>query len=469
MLVTLASFIILLVILIFVHELGHFLAAKLLGVKVERFSLGFPPKIWSKTVGETEYQVCWLPLGGYVKMLGEVPGTEIPPEDLARSYSHKPGWARAIIVFAGPLFNVVFAFLALWGLAWAMGVQHVAPVVGPLPQDGPAYLAGLRPGDVITEVDGRAIAYFDEISEAVEAGGERVSLAVDRLGRPMTFELAPVVKEGLSLLGDSVSWRDAGLVPRTPPLIGQVLAGKPAEEAGLEEGDLVLAINGRPIDDWLELVELVQGPEDRRAVEIPEPPEPLVIKVQRGDETLELTAVPVAEARQELDGRSLYTYMLGVSVKPDLLVEPVGPVRALSSGAKETWSMVELTWLSLYKLVRAKISAKIMGGPIMIAEVAGRRIRDGLAEFVSLMALISVNLAIINLVPLPVLDGGQLLILGIEGIRRRPLSLKIKEYSQIVGVAALVALMVLVFYNDISRLATRLSGPPAAEVGTVDR
>ena len=402
-----------------------------------------------------------------MKLLGEVPGQEIPPDEIKRSFSHKSGWVKAAICFAGPFFNIVFAFLALWLLAWSVGVQHVAPVAGPMDADSPAFLAGVRMGDVITEVDGRPIRYFDEIDDAVAAGGEKVRVGLDRGGRTMTLEVAPVVKKGRSLLGDPTTWRDLGVTPKMPPLIGQILPGKPAEAAGLKEGDLVLAIDGQSIEDWQELVALVQGPESQRALEVPFPAKPLVLKVLRNGETVEMFATPVAEAHQNLEGKTVYTNMLGMSVKPDLLIEPVGPIRALASGAKETWSTVELTYNSLYKLLRAKISAKIMGGPIMIAEVAGRRIRDGLAEFISLMALISVNLAIINLVPLPILDGGQILIFAIEGIRRRPLSLKIREYSQIVGVTALLALMVLVFYNDISRMVTRFSGPPIVQTETI--
>lgn len=467
MVVTLISFIFLLIILIFVHELGHFLAAKLLKVRVERFSLGFPPKIWSKTVGETEYQICWVPLGGYVNLLGEKPDAEVKPEDQKASFSHKPGWAKAIIVFAGPFFNIVFAFLALWFLSWVVGVQHVAPVAGPLAADSPAYVAGVRTGDVITEVDGQKIRYYDEIEDALKAGGDRVRLGIERAGQTMTFEIAPKLKDGTSLLGDPISWRDIGLTARTRPLIGQVLPGKPGEAAGLEEGDLVLSINGQSIGDWRELVAMVQGPEDQRALEIPPPPEPLSIVVSRNGEKITVTATPVAEARQDLSGKTLYTNMLGIAVKPDLLVEPVGLFRAMVNGASDTWSTVELTFLSIYKIFQAKISAKVMGGPIMIAEVAGRSFRNGLAEFISLMALISVNLAIINLVPLPILDGGQLLIFAIEGVRRQPLSQKIKEYSQIAGVTALLALMALVFYNDISRLVTRFSDPPTSQTEIV--
>lgn len=467
MIVTLISFIVLLVILIFVHELGHFLAAKLVGVRVERFSLGFPPKIWSKRVGETEYQICWLPVGGYVKLLGEEPGGEVAPADRPFSFTHKPYLSKMLVSFSGPFFNVVFAFLALWILSFAMGVQHLAPVLGPMAPDSPAYLAGVRVGDVVKAVDGRPVSYFDEISELVEEAGEGpVRLEVERGAMALAFDIVPSVKSGKTILGDPTSYQTLGLIPRTRPVIGQVIHGKAARGAGLKEGDLVLSINGAAISDWQELVEMVQGPEGQRAAEIPPPPRELRIKVLRDGAELEIAATPEAEGMQNLEGKTLYTYMLGIAVKPDLIVEPVGLIAAMASGARETWATVDLTYRTLAKLVQAKISAKVMGGPIMIAEVAGRRIRDGLAEFIALMALISVNLAIINLVPLPILDGGQMVIFTIEAIRRKPLSMRIREVTQIVGVTCLFALMALVFYNDISRQVVKFMGPPSVQTET---
>ena len=469
MLTTLISFVVLLLILVFVHELGHFLAAKLLGVRVERFSLGFPPKIWSRRIGETDYQICWVPLGGYVSLLGEQPGSEIPPEDRHRALNNKPVWVKLVVVAAGPLFNVLFAVAAYWLLLWIVGFQHVAPVVGPISGESPAAVAGIRSGDVIVSVDGREVRYFDEIGELVEAAGAReVEIAVDRGGRRLSFSAASVVKSDVTLLGDPTTYRTLGLTPRTRPLIGQVLEGKPGEAAGLEPGDLVLSINGVAVSDWQELIELVQGPKDQRNVEVPPPPVPLSIVIDRGGEIMTLSAVPEAEGRQGLDGRTLYTNMLGVAVRPDLISEPVGLLRAFGAGLEETWGAVKLTVLSVYKIVSSKISAKVMGGPIMIAEAAGSKIRSGLADFVSLMALISVNLAVINLVPLPILDGGQIVIFLIEGVRRKPLSMRIREVSQMVGVGCLVALMALVFYNDISRIVTKFTGPPSATETTAE-
>ncbi|MDR1677964.1 MAG: RIP metalloprotease RseP [Deltaproteobacteria bacterium] len=469
MFVTFVAFVVLLLVLIFVHELGHFLAAKFLGVRVERFSLGFPPRIYSRKIGETVYQICWLPLGGYVKLLGEEPGTEISLEDQKVSFSHKPLWVKAVIVFAGPLFNLIFAFLALWILIMAVGFQHLPPVIGALPESSPAYVAGVRSGDVVKSLDDREIKYFDQISDYLdETDGKELAMGLERQGQNMSITVKPELKQTKDILGSSKSYWTLGIKPRSRPIIAQTFEGKPAQVAGIKPGDLVTAIDGKPINEWSELVEIVQGPEETRATETGTTVKPLNFEVERDGQILNFSVTPKFEASQNIEGKTLFTPMVGLSHKPELLVESVGLFRSLGYGFIESWNVVKLTYLTLYKLFQNKISPKVMGGPILIAEAAGSKIREGLAEFVSLMALISINLAILNLVPLPVLDGGQLLFFLIEAIRRKPLSLRFKEITQTVGVIALLALMVMVFYNDISRIVTRKAGPTATQVQTTE-
>jgi regulator of sigma E protease len=469
MFVTFISFVVLILILVFVHELGHFLAAKCLGVKVERFSLGFPPKIYSRQIGETIYQVCLLPLGGFVKLLGEESGKDIAPEEQSRSFSHKPTWVKIIIVFAGPLFNILFSVIAIWLLSWFVGNQHLAPFVGPLPQDSPAAKAGLMVGDEILSVNNHPILSYDQIDSAAdESNGKPLALKVKRGDLLLDITVEPQYVPGKDLFGETKHYWTLGLRPRTKPIIGQVLNGKPAEKAGLNVGDLVLAINGQQINDWQELVQIINGPPELRdAVTLP-PAKELHMEILRNDEKLNIVVTPQAEGQQDLDGVTRYTYMVGIAPQPVILVESIGPIRAFEFGIVGTYKTIELTFVSIQKIISQQISAKLMGGPIMIAEVAGRKIQDGWAEFISMMALISVNLAIINLIPLPVLDGGQIIIFLIEGLRRKPINQRIKEITQLVGVAALLALMILVCYNDISRIVTRISGPPAIETQTVE-
>ncbi|MDR1487176.1 MAG: RIP metalloprotease RseP [Deltaproteobacteria bacterium] len=469
MFVTIVSFVVLLLVLIFVHELGHFLAAKLLGVRVERFSLGFPPKIYARKIGETVYQVCWLPLGGFVKLFGEESGKDIPVAEQSRSFSHKPTWVKIIIVFAGPFFNILFSIVTLWLLSWSLGVQHLPTAVGPLSPDGPAAKAGLATGDVIESIDGTPILYFDQIEEFMEAsGGSELTLGVRRGEETIEFTVTPTRHEGKDMLGDPLGYWSLGLRPMTKPVIGHVINGKPADKAGLKRGDLVIAIDDKPINDWDQLVEIVKGPVEQRELETLPPAKELKMTVIRDGQEIELRMTPLPDGMQDLEGVTRYTYMVGVAVQPTILVEPIGPATAFHYGVTDTYRTVELTFVTLRKIISQKISAKLMGGPIMIAEVAGRKIQDGLAEFISMMTLISVNLAIINLVPLPVLDGGQILIFLIEGLRRKPINQRVKEVTQLVGVAALFALMILVFYNDISRIVTRMSGPPTTQTQTLE-
>ncbi|MDR2352706.1 MAG: RIP metalloprotease RseP [Deltaproteobacteria bacterium] len=466
MLTTLVSFVVLLLILIFVHELGHFLAAKLLGVGVEKFSLGFPPKIFCKKFGETEYQLAWLPLGGYVKLLGEEPGKIIPPEDLHRSFMHKPYWIKAIVVLAGPFFNIFFAIFALWILSWVVGIQHVAPIIGPLDPTSPAAQAGLQINDIVLEVNGQKISYFDEILDLqTQSAGEPLNLLVSRDGLSKEIQITPVLKEGTTLLGDQEKYWDAGFTSRILPIVSQAIPGKPAAAAGLQEMDYITSVNGQPVSDWSEVVKIIRGVDTlepgltEHQDQVPEA-RPIEIKAYRFNVLHTFTITPSLEPSQNLSGETIYTPIIGISPKISLEKESIGPIRAFKIAVTDSWRMASLTVLSLVKLVQAKISTKVMGGPIMIAEVAGMKAREGIADFIWLMAFISVNLAIINLVPLPILDGGQFVIFTIEWIKRKPLNDNVKGISQWIGITALVALMILVFYNDISRLVTRFSGPP---------
>ncbi|MDR1164542.1 MAG: RIP metalloprotease RseP [Deltaproteobacteria bacterium] len=462
MLTTLISFIVLLLILIFVHELGHFLAAKLLGVKVEKFSLGFPPKVFAKKIGETEYQLAWLPLGGYVSLYGEQPGQKVPPNMVSRSFSHKPFWVKGIIVLAGPFFNILFAVLALWVLTFAVGIQHVAPVLGPVSPASPAERAGLRAGDVVLSVEGEPIAYFDELLEnPVALAGGAVNLSVRRGAETLDVRVVPERKEGRTILGDREAYYYYGFAPRTVPVIGEVISGSAASRAGFARGDEIVSVNGQGVGDWSEVVKIIRGRDGAETVDDEGLALPVDIEFLRDGVPQLITVVPDLEPSQDLEGETHFTPIVGISPRLVLLRENVGPFRAFLMGASGTYEMGKLTIVSLVKLIQREISPKVMGGPILIAEVAGKKAREGVADFVWLMVFISVNLAIINLVPIPIVDGGQFLLFFIEWVKRKPISLRAREITQWAGVSALAALMILVFYNDISRLITKYAGPPS--------
>ncbi|MDR2349468.1 MAG: RIP metalloprotease RseP [Deltaproteobacteria bacterium] len=493
MLLTIVAFVVLLIILIFVHELGHFLAAKATGVRVEQFSLGFPPKLFSKKIGETEYQLAWLPIGGYVKLFGETPGEEVKEEDKPRSFSHKPFWVKSVIVLAGPFFNVFFAILVLWLLTWVMGVRHAPPTLGILAPESPLARAGLMTDDVVTSFDGKPVTFFDELGDYGESrDGSPAVVTVRRGDRTLSFEVTPERKTETTVLGDVENYWWFGFSPRNPPRVGQVIRGKPARAAGIRRGDLILSVNGTDTKDWTEVLTAIRKSSDGAtssgavetasgdagadetagstaisAAETEKAPasaaEPAAIRftVKRGDETLAFDVVPELEPLQDYTGKTTFTPMVGISLDPDTVRVSVGPIAAFGGACRETYRMGALVLVSLKKLIRREISPKVMGGPIMIAEVAGQSIRSGFDNFIWLMAFISVNLAILNLIPLPVLDGGQFLIFCLEFVKRSPISMKIKEVTQLVGITALVALMIFVFYNDIARLVTRHSGPAA--------
>ncbi len=463
---TLVSFIVVLLILIFVHELGHFIAAKLVGVKVERFSLGFPPKAVSKTIGETEYQLAWLPLGGYVKMYGEDPssGQEVPEELRHRSFSHQPPWAKIVIVLAGPLFNLFFAAFLFWAVAWLGGLQHMPAVLGPIEPGSPAAAAGLRPDDVVAAIDGRPVQYFEQISEALAEGrGRPLNLTVNRGGVLETYELSPRVVQSRDLLGDEITLYDLGFSPRLKPVLQRVLEGQPAASSGLRAGDLIVAIDGRPTPDWQDVLEAIQGPEESRHSLSPTTVRPLDFEVERDGQLLKFQLTPKLNTSLNAEGEITYTPMVGLEVKAASLTENLGFFRAAAVGLEETYGFIRLTIVSVYKLISGQISAKTLGGPILIAEVTGDRAREGLLPLLNLAAFISINLGILNLLPIPVLDGGQLVFFIIEAIRRKPLSLAVREKAQWLGAALLVMLMIMVFYNDIARLINRAGAKSAIE------
>lgn len=481
---TVVSFVVLLLMLIFVHELGHFLAAKLLGVRVEKFSLGFPPKMLAKTIGETEYQLAWLPLGGYVKLFGEDPSLDanLSEDDKKRSFAHKPIWARSIIVFAGPLFNLAFAVLILWALLWQGGENHLKPVLGRVEAGSPALAAGLRPFDEITAINGRPVIYFDQLTEIIAANKAEapLNLTVNRQGQTLNISLIPKKVEEEDIFGLIRSRYVIGVRPYRPAVIGQLPRGSRAGEAGLKSGDRVLTVDGAPVNDWLDVVAAIEGPNPRRASESPPEVKPLVFTVERAGRKLNIAVTPKIETIPDRHGQTIYIPTVGIYYKDEFINEPYGFFRAAWGGLEDAGGMIVLTVQSLYNLLRGQISVKTMGGPLFIADVAGKRAAEGLASFFYLAAFISVNLGLLNLLPLPVLDGGQLVFFGLEAVRRRPLSLKTRERIQVAGLALLGMLMIMVMFNDASRLATKFltnwkvgsspaqsEGPPPVPVAPV--
>ena len=354
-LMTPAAFVVVLGILIFVHEFGHFLVARRLGVGVTKFSLGFGPKLFGVKRGDTEYLISAIPLGGYVKLVGESDGDKVPDELQGRSFSHKPAWVRVAVVAAGPLGNLLFAILVFWAV-FLGGVPALTPKIGSVVADSPAARAGLAGGDVVVRINGEGVTTWEELAARIrkEGAGNELSLTVRRDGKEFVIKVSPEIREGKSIFGEAVREPKIGIV-----------------------------------------------------------------------------------AGQEIIRRRL------------------GPAQAFVRAGTETGKLVELTVMTVVKLVTRVLPSETLGGPILIAQLAGDQARQGISPFFYFLGLLSVNLGILNLLPIPILDGGHILFFLIEALRRKPMSPEARAVAQQVGLALILMLTALVFYNDIARLVAR--------------
>ncbi len=337
--------------LIFIHELGHFLFAKAFGVGVEKFSLGFGPKILSKKVGETEYLLSALPLGGYVKMVGEGEDAELSEEDKARAFGEKPVLQRIAIVAAGPVFNLLFAYV-LFIVIFMIGV------------------------------------------------------------------------------------------PAATTKIGEVVPDRPAAKAGVLAGDTIKAVNGKPVERWEEFAQIIA--EAKLA--------PLELEVQRGQSQMKFTMVPESRTSKNLLGDTVTHPVVGVVAAGETVIDHFPPGEAIARGSAQCWNVIKLTVLSLVRLIERAIPLDNIGGPIMIVKMAGEQAAAGGVSFLAFVALLSVNLGVLNLLPVPILDGGHLAFFLIELVTGRPVSKRAREIAQQVGLVLLISLMMLAFYNDIARM-----------------
>lgn len=345
------SVIILLGILIFVHELGHFLVAKWSGVGVLKFSLGFGPKLIGKKIGETEYLISAIPLGGYVKLLGEVGDEELSQEDERRSFQNQSVYKRIAIVFAGPLFNFLLAIIS-FSIIYTVGV------------------------------------------------------------------------------------------PTLTAKVGGVQEGAAAFEAGIKEGDVILAVDGKEVSSWSEMASMIRDSNG----------EELTITVERENKIYDLNIRPEAVKEKNIFGEEVESYMIGISSSSEVVTVRLNPVRAVIEGSAQTWWFTKLTYVNIVKIIQRVISPRTLGGPIMIAKMSGEYAKQGIIPFIFFMSILSVNLGVLNLLPIPILDGGHLLFYLIEIATGREINMKWREVAQQVGFFFLIMLMVFVFYNDIIKI-----------------
>ncbi len=430
--VTVISFVIVLGVLVFIHEFGHFCVAKLSDIKVEKFSLGFGPKLIGFKKGETEYMLSLLPLGGYVKMIGEAPGEEISEADRQRSFTAKSPLNRAAIVAAGPVMNLILAFILL-PLIYIIGIEVPAylerpTAVGYVFAGSPAEKAGLQKGDIIKLVDGKHVSTWqDFIAITAMNPASTLRLTISRESKVIEATVNP---ETSSKTGAGT----VGILPPMRPVISSVNKDYPAYKAGLRPGDVILSVNGHGITHWLELESLVSKDAVSKK-----------FTIKRGEKTFDVDIIPRAAS----DGKK---FLIGVSREEERALKKYGVGESISKGISSSWEMTEKLFIVIKGLIVGQYSLKTLGGPIMIAQVAGRAAHEGLSDILSLVAFLSLQLGIINLFPIPVLDGGHIMFLAVESIKGKPLSDRFMGVAQQIGIALIISLMVLVTYNDIFRI-----------------
>src|SRR5688572_9125908 len=463
--ITILATIVVLGVLIFVHELGHFMTAKMVDIEVPRFSIGLGPKAFGFKRGETEYVVSWLPLGGYVKMAGmeemeAIEGGKTKPvitgagtaEDLGleveeprvagpRDFESKSLPARALVISAGVIMNLLFAFLVFSLIAMVWGVRgtpesRVGGVAEEYLPRGTEALATIPSGTRITKIGRENVADFQDMQVALsQAGAGPIQLEFDNFA-PLTIEL-PADQDSRDTLISSFE-----PAVNTPATVGTIVKGSRAEASGIKPGDKVLSAGGQPVQTWQQFVQLVERHGGQQ----------MQIQVERNGQPVTITATPEAKklANNMTYGR------LGIA--PQIATGDALPRQRMNvfagfgHGAKQTWDMVALTAGFLWDLVTGGASARNLGGPILIGQLSGRVARAGLEPFLAFMALFSVNLAVLNLLPIPVLDGGHLVFLGVEAVRGRPLSLESRMRWSQVGFVIVMAIMVWALANDVLRL-----------------
>ncbi len=427
----LLAFIIVLGFLIFAHEAGHFFVAKLFRVRVLVFSFGFGNRLFGFKRGDTDYRVSLIPLGGYVRMAGDTP-EESTPTDPAE-FLAKPKWQRFLILLAGPFMNVVIAivFLAVISMV-GTEAPIINPVIGAISPGYPAARAGLQVGDRIVAVNGEPITSFDDLRLVITMNADSpLKVEYVRNGVRHATTLTPVKQES-----DYGPVGKAGILPLIEPVVGRVRPGSPAERAGLRSGDRIVAINGKPDTQFAEFDSAIE--QSKGAA--------IALDLQRGA-TIVHTVLPAVHFNPRDPYRGFY---------PPTLVRKLSLIPALQDSVEQNWKMLNYAFVAIGRIFRHEGSVKELSGPISIARISGDMFRRGWMDLVALMAMISLQLGVMNLLPIPVLDGGHIFILLIEGAARHDLSLNVKERIQQLGFALLAALMIVVMYNDVVQNVLRL-------------
>jgi regulator of sigma E protease len=437
---TILAFLFVLGVLVFVHELGHFLVARWHGVRVHTFSLGFGPKLFSIRRGDTEYCISIVPLGGYVKLAGEN-ALEVEEEQQAKGpgaplasdqFMAKSKWVRFQVYVAGPVMNILLA-IVVGAVVLSRGAdvpiyRSAPPVIGSLSADSPAAAAGLRAGDLVLSLDGQPVTTWDEFEMAfVTKAGRELNLVASRNGERVSVHVTPVAT-------GSYEMGDLGILPVLRPQITQVNPGSPAAEAGLERGDVLVAVNGTRDLPQSAIIERIRASAST----------PMTITVERGGQSRDVQVTPRGAEGAALIG-------IGISEYEVRRIDP-SIAQAISMSIQQNWETTRLIGKTLGGLFTRDTPVRQLMGPVGIAQLSGSAAELGWVALLNLMAMISLNLGLLNLMPVPVLDGGHIAILAVEGLARRDLSVRMKERILVAGATVMVLLMVTVIYNDIARL-----------------
>ncbi|MES1982841.1 MAG: RIP metalloprotease RseP [Pseudomonadota bacterium] len=444
---TLLAFVVAIVVLVVIHELGHYWVARKCGVKVLRFSVGFGPVLYARHIGETEWAISAIPLGGYVKMLDEREGP-VPEHELHLAFNRQPVLRRMAIVVAGPVANLLLAILLYWGL-FMHGVPGLKPMLGDIASNTPAAAAQLQPRETITSINGEAIPNWQEIrwvllKLALQQG------VIDIEGRTPQGELLRH-KLDLGALApadlDGDFLQKLGLQPFQPevlPVIGKLTEGGVAQRGGLQANDRIRSVDGRPLALWMEWVEIVRS----------HPGRTLRLEIERGDNllTLNLTPDTVTEGGKPVGKIGAAPHIDKQVFDAQLTEVSYGPVAAIGMAVRKTWETAVVSLKMMVKMIFGEVSLKNLSGPITIADYAGQTAQMGAIAYLGFLALISISLGVLNLLPVPLLDGGHLLYYAVEWIKGSPVSDKAWQAGQNVGIALLATMMVFALYNDINRL-----------------
>jgi len=428
-------FLVLISIMIMFHETGHFWAARYFDVKVDSFSFGFGPRLFGFRRGETDYRVSLILFGGYVKMAGE----QVTDEgvDDPRSFLAKPRWQRLVIAFAGPFMNVVLAVSLLTGLYMVkfekFSDADMQPVIGHVAADSPAAKAGIRDGDLIVKLEDKEKPTWEDVTDAEIAGAKRpMHLVVLRNGSRLPVTLTPILSESMGV--GYAGWDGRGEIE-----LGEITPGFPAEKAGLKRGDIVLSINGEPIHSRMRFQEITKASGGK----------PVEVEYVRGGRKAVLSVQPKWASAKDGPAR----WMIGVApeAKLDLVVTRLSLPDAFRESLRENGKSATMIVQVLERMLERRMSAKNLAGPLELAHMSGTAAKQGLSTYLMLMALVSLNLAVFNLLPIPILDGGTILMLLVEMTMQRDLSMKVKENVFKAGFVFIMALMAFVIFNDMSR------------------